>query len=534
MTLNSRHSLNAGDFHMAIRKRLYSKKFFIANLVILGVILGFGAALLVGKGLGRPVGGQANGEVSSGRVSDVAISEVAAETPNNQVTPEVNAALSQAEAVQEAFRYVAKTTLPSVVELDVTEKATDTQKSQPSIPFEFFFNQPDDNNTQQTPEEGLGSGVIVRRTGKTVYVLTNNHVAGNADKIKVILNDGREFAGSLVGADDRKDIALVKFETDDKDIIVAKLGDSSRIEVGDWAIALGSPFGLVSSVTTGIISAVGRNGGPDGNINDFIQTDAAINKGNSGGALVNIRGEVIGINTWIASPTGGSVGLGFAIPINNVKGAIDDLITHKQVQYGWLGVSLLDIPSDKASAREMGLEGKKGGFVAQVFLNGPAAKGGILPGDFITAINGTSVKSQDELVRKVGDIPAGTYATFDLIRNGTRREVRVRIDLRDKTVASSNKDLFPGVSAISLESDSIDKTKLPASVKSGVLVTDVVAKSPASVMGVKAGDIIVKINDQKVSSLATFYSLLNAPGSKLVFTVVRDGQTLDTLAFNRK
>lgn len=514
---------------MAIRKKLYSKKYFIANLIILGVIIGFAFAFLGSRSLGKPANGQAS------NLSSSAIPAVEAETPSMQVTPEVNAALNQAEAVQNAFRYVAKSTLPSVVELDVVEKASDSSKTQPSIPFEFFFNQPDDGNSQQAPEEGLGSGVIVRRTDKTIYVLTNNHVAGNADKIKVILSDGREFSGSLVGADERKDIALVKFETNDHDITVAKLGDSSQIEVGDWAIAVGSPFGLVSSVTTGIISAVGRNGGPDGNISDFIQTDAAINKGNSGGALVNIRGEVIGINTWIASPTGGSVGLGFAIPINNVKGAIDDLITHKQVQYGWLGVSLLDVPSDKASAKEMGLEGKKGGFVAQVFLNGPADKGGILPGDFITAIDGSPVKSQDELVRKVGDIPAGSYASFDLIRNGSKREVRVRIDLRDKNVASSNKDLFPGLSVLSLESESIDKSKLPSNVKNGVLVTDVVAKSPASVMGVKTGDIILKINDQKVTSMASFYSLLNASGSsKLVFTISRDGQTLDTLAFNKK
>ena len=162
-----------------------------------------------------------------------------------------------------------------------------------------------------------------------------------------------------MGADERKDVALIKFETSDPDIVVAKLGDSSKSEVGDWAIAFGSPLGLVSSVTTGIVSALGRNGGPDGNINDFIQTDAAINKGNSGGALVNIQGEVIGINTWIASPTGGSIGLGFAIPINNVKSAIEDFINHKQIQYGWLGVSLLNLNADKATAKELNVEGKK-------------------------------------------------------------------------------------------------------------------------------------------------------------------------------
>lgn len=512
---------------MALHKKLYSRNFFIANLIILGVIIGFAFAFLGGRSL--------NGASSS---SKVALPTVQAETPSVQVTPEVGAALGQAEAVQNAFRYVAKTVLPSVVELDVVDKASDSPKTQQTIPFEFFFGPQDQQDQQNTPkfgEEGLGSGVIVRRNGKTVYVLTNNHVAGNAEKITVIMSDGREFAGSLVGTDDRKDVALVKFETSDPDITIAKLGDSSKIEVGDWAIAFGSPFGLVSSMTTGIVSAVGRNGGPDGNINDFIQTDAAINKGNSGGALVNIRGEVIGINTWIASPTGGSVGLGFAIPINNIKGAIDDFINHKQIQYGWLGVSLLNITSDKANAKELGLEGKKGAFVAQVFKGGPAYKAGILPGDFITAIGGVEVKSQDELVRKVGDIPAGSSTTIDLVRNGEKRSFKVKIDLRDKTIASNNKDLFPGLSVISLESDSVDKTKLPANSKGGVLVADVVATSPASTMGVKPGDIIIKVNDQKVNGLASFYTLINDPNvAKITFTVQREDQTLETLAFNKK
>jgi len=509
---------------MALQKKLYSKTFFIANLIILGVIIGFVFAFTGGRSLG-------------GAAQKVSLPQVQAETPSVQVTPEVGAALSQAESVQNAFRYVATTVLPSVVELDVVDKVSDTPKTQPTIPFEFFFGPQDQQSPQDTPkfgQEGLGSGIIVRKEGKTVYVLTNNHVAGNADKITVIMSDGREFNASLVGADERKDVALVKFETSDPDIVVAKLGDSSKSQVGDWAIAFGSPLGLVSSVTTGIVSALGRNGGPDGNINDFIQTDAAINKGNSGGALVNIQGEVIGMNTWIASTTGGSIGLGFAIPINNIKGAIEDFINHKQIQYGWLGVSLLNLNADKATAKELGLEGKKGAFVAHVFRNGPADKGGILPGDFITGLAGVEVKSQDELVRKVGDIPAGTSTTIDLIRAGKKLSLRIKMDLRDKNVASSNKDIFPGLSAISLESDSIDKTKIPAGTKGGIVVTDVVAKSPASIMGVKPGDIIIKVNDKKLDGLISFYTIINDPQEKkLTFTVVREDQTLDTLAFNK-
>ena len=510
---------------MALHKKLYSKKFFIANLIVLGVIIGFVFAFVGGRNLGG----------NQGRVASLPV--VQAETPSVQVTPEIGAALSQAEAVQTAFRYVSTTVLPSVVELDVVDKVTEAPKTQPNIPFEFFFGPQDQQSQPNTPQfgqEGLGSGVIVRQDGKTVYVLTNNHVAGNAQKITVIMSDGRKFPGTLVGADERKDIALVKFETSDRDIVVADLGDSSKIQVGDWAIALGSPLGLVSSVTAGIVSALGRNGGPDGNINDFIQTDAAINQGNSGGALVNIRGEVIGINTWIATQTGGSVGLGFAIPINNVKGAIDDFIAHKSIRYGWLGVSLLNIGSDTATAKDLGIEGKNGAFVAHVFKNGPAYKAGILPGDYVTAIGGTEIKSQDDLVRKVGDLAAGTTTSVDLIRGGKSLSLEVKIDLRDKNIASNNKDLFPGLSVLSIKSEAVDQSKIPDNAKEGIIVTDVVAKSPASVMGLKAGDIIIKVNDKKVEGLIWFYATINDPKEKkLTFTIVREDQTIDTLAFNK-
>ncbi|HEY9055424.1 MAG TPA: Do family serine endopeptidase [Rectinemataceae bacterium] len=511
---------------MSIRKKMYSRGFFIANLIILGAVIGFVFAFVGGKNLGSGVASEAP-----------ALTRLQAENNSGIVGKDTETALSQAEGVQKAFRYVAKTVLPSIVELDVVDKAETSPKTQPTIPFEFFFGPRENDGEDKGPrfgQEGLGSGVIVRRSGKTVYVLTNHHVAGNADKITVMMSDGREFEGSLVGSDERKDIALVKFETQDSDIVVAKLGDSSTIDVGDWAIAFGSPLGLVSSVTAGIVSAVGRDGGPDGNINDFIQTDAAINKGNSGGALVNIRGEVIGINTWIASNTGGSVGLGFAIPINNVKQAIDDFITHKQIQYGWLGVSLLNLTADKATARELGVDNLKGAFVAHVFKGGPADKAGVLPGDFITGIGNQPVKSQDELVRKVGDLSAGTTVDLDLVRNGKRMSLKVKVDLRDKNIAASNKDIFPGLSVISLASDRVDQKKLPSGSAGGVMVTDVLAKSPASVMGVKPGDIIVAVNDRKVEGLKSFYVLLNDPKEKKIrFTILREDQTVDTLALNR-
>jgi S1-C subfamily serine protease len=286
--------------------------------------------------------------------------------------------LAVLEAMQDVFRAVSDGVLPSVVELDVVEKRT-----APANPFGFipFFGDRGDGQQREYEQQGLGSGVIVRRTGKTYYVLTNNHVAGKATEISVKLFDGREITGKLIGTDDRKDIALVAFDSDDPNIPIAVLGDSDTVRVGDICFAMGTPLGFDSSVTQGIVSAIGRTGQNIENISEFIQTDAAINQGNSGGPLVNIYGEVIGINTWIASPSGGSAGLGFSITINNVKKAIEDFISNGKVTYGWMGVALVEI--SKEYKKDLGVEDKTGAFASQVYLESPAAKGGLQAGDFV-------------------------------------------------------------------------------------------------------------------------------------------------------
>ena len=506
---------------MSFLSKLRPKKFPLVGLVLTGILIGFGLAFL--------------GFSLSSHGPDL---RIRAETPGlaSEQSPEVGQAITQATSVQSAFRYVAQTVLPSVVEIDVTstKKASDSKDEQ--NPWKYFFGQPEDGSSpdQEYQEEGLGSGIIVKRDGKTVYVLTNNHVAGDADKdgIKVILVDGREFPATLVGADTRKDIAVVKFETEDKDIVVAKLGNSSALEVGDWAIAVGNPFGFSSSVTIGVVSAIGRTGGPDDNISDFIQTDAAINKGNSGGALVNIRGEVVGMNTWIASPTGGSIGLGFAIPIDRAKKAIEDLIGKGKVEYGWLGIQMPDL--DKASAVELGLDGKKGAFVAEVYLGSPAQKSGILPGDVIVKANGAEVKAADSIVRLVSDMPAGQSAVFTVVRDGKQMDIKVVIEARKDSVASNDANLFPGMTAVSLKSEIVDQSKLPKGVK-GIIVTSVFPKTPAAVIGLKPGDIVTEVNEKACPTLRDFYRLLNDPAAKkLAFTVYRDGETVTTLAYVRK
>jgi len=510
---------------MSLLKKLYSRNFFILNLVLVGTLIGFGLAY---TGFSRTAS-------SAAAVPAVAIR---AESPMASAPAEVKAALAQAEAVQNAFRYVAEQVQPSIVEINVVETATKGDNPQNQLPWRFFFGTPQDREQQDQvqpeprQEKGLGSGIIVKRDGKTVYVLTNNHVAGNASEITVITHDEKEFKATLVGADDRKDLALVKFETDAKDIVVATLGDSSALRVGDWAIAIGSPFGLVSSVTAGIVSAVGRTGGPDNNISDFIQTDASINRGNSGGALVNIRGEVVGMNTWIASPTGGSIGLGFAIPINNAKKAINDFISRGKVEYGWVGVSLREI--DKATAVELGTDPKKGAFAAHVFKQSPAEKAGILPGDVVLWADGEEVKSVDQLVRIVGDLPVGKSTRFSVLRDGKTLDLTIEVEPRKISVASNDGNVYPGVDVVSLKSEDLDKDKLPKVAK-GVFVANVLAKSAAATVGLKPGDIITEINEKGVATVADFYRLLNDPATrKVAFTVERDGTTVTTLAYVKK
>ena len=437
------------------------------------------------------------------------------------------------EALQNSFNAISSGVLPSVVEIDVTEKTTVTQMN----PFEdfpfWFFGTPNgtDNKKPKTREyeqKGLGSGVIVRRTGDTVYVLTNNHVAGKATKITVNLNDGQKFDAKLVGADERSDIALVSFEAKkDSNIVVAALGDSDNVKVGDIVLAMGAPLGYSQSVTQGIVSATGRSGDQIGNMNDFIQTDAAINQGNSGGPLVNIYGEVIGINTWIASSSGGSQGLGFSLPINSLKKSIEDFISSGKITYGWLGVSLLDVKDDYK--KELGVAGKNGALASQVFLDSPGQKGGMQAGDFIIEVNGKAIKNQNELMREVGYLPAGKTAAFKVIRNGKIVELSVKIEERTDKITQDNTKLWPGFIAAPLSDEFKKELNLEDKKVKGVVVMNVLEKSPAAAMRIQNGDVITAVNDKKVSNIQEFYDALNLNSKKEIwFDVYDDGHTLST------
>ena len=322
-------------------------------------------------------------------------------------------------------------------------------------------------------------------------------------------------------------LPILSFQCSDK-VPVAIFGDSDSLEVGDIVLAIGSPYGYESTVTCGIVSGLGRKS--TGNVSsytDYIQTDASINPGNSGGALVNMKGEVVGINTWIATQSGGSVGLGFAIPSNNAKRIANDFITKGKVEYGWLGVSIDSVEGNDYPdlRKDLGLGNKGGGIVLGVFKNSPADKAGILPGDFITKINGTVISDSSQLTKVIGTIPPKEKATFTLIRNKKEMTLSVVLEARDEEdKVQANRDIYPGFLAINIDEKMRTKGEL-GDIK-GVMIVAVSQGTAAEQANLKVGDIIQEINDKPVTNMAEFYSALNDKSSKKMFQISRNGQKI--------
>ena len=503
---------------MNFAQRLSSKNLLVFNLVLIGVIFGFSLAFL----------------------SFSCSTPKARYTARAQENPVIvsEGSLAIAEGLQNAFNAVSDTVLPSVIELKTVSVRRQNIPNFNGIPWEFFFGPrergPERGQEREFRSQGLGSGIIVRHKDGMYYALTNHHVVDNSTEIRVATKDGREYPAELVGKDERKDLAMVSFKTNDT-YPLAVLGDSDMVRVGDWAIAMGNPLGeqFSFSVTMGIVSAVGRTGGPGGNINDFIQTDAPINQGNSGGPLVNIRGEIIGINTWIASNTsgGGNVGLGFAIPINNVKRSIDEFIDTGTTSYGWLGVSLIE--PGKEITEALGIQGKRGALASQVFLESPADKGGISPGDFITHVDGKEARGVNQLTMMVGDLKPGDRATFTVIRDGAQQNIQVRIEARTNEVASDNKKLWPGVHLIPLTDELRESFELARDAK-GLFAVQVIANTPADIVGLRQGDLVTAINGETIKDLPGYYKMLREKtGKELWFGITRSDSSLETLKFKR-
>ena len=367
---------------------------------------------------------------------------------------------------------------------------------------EDFFRKFFDGQEEGLTQRGLGSGVIIDASG---YVLTNNHVVEKATTIKVELSDGREIKAKVVGTDPHTDLAVLKMEKVET-YPVAQLGDSDQVEVGDWVVAVGCPFGFKETATHGIISAKGRDISREIGTNlmeDFFQTDAVINPGNSGGPLVSMKGEVIGINTAIQTNTGSYVGIGFAIPINLAKSIYQQLLKGGKVVRGWLGVGIQELTPELSE--NFGIKGKKGVVVNSVFEGGPADKGGLKNGDVITLFNGKKVENPRELQGAVALVAPGSDVPVVFYREGKQKTLTIQLGERDKGEASIKKSPL-GQEDTEQETLGFSSKSLTASLreqyglksKDGVLVTRVDSSSPAYEAGLRHGDVIHEINKHKV------------------------------------
>ena len=423
------------------------------------------------------------------------------------------AAASEPMMIPASFSQLAETVSPAVVNI----RTVKTLKGGGPVlrhfqrepfgreqPFQDFFERFFGEEMQREfKQPSLGSGFIIDKEG---YVVTNNHVIEDADQIKVKLGDEKEFDAQVVGRDPSTDLALLKIKAA-QDLPVVKLGDSAQLKIGQWVVAIGSPFGLERTVTAGIVSAKGRVIG-SGPYDDFIQTDASINPGNSGGPLINMKGEVAGINTAIVAS---GQGIGFAIPIDLAKGIIAQLKAGGEVTRGWLGVAIQDVSPEMADY--YGVEAKKGVFVADVFKGDPAEAAGIRPKDIIVEVNGQKVETTRQLTSLVANIPVGQAAKVKVLREGQPRTFQVKIAKRDdaKTAARGEPPEKRGEDPLGLRVSALTPEiaqRFAIGETAGVIVTDVQNGTPAEEAGVRAGDLIKEINHTPVESVADYRAAL--------------------------
>jgi serine protease Do len=374
----------------------------------------------------------------------------------------------------------------------------------PQQPFQDFFDRFfGDRMQKEFKQPSLGSGFIIDKSG---FVVTNNHVIEGADQIKVKLDDESEFEAEVIGRDPSTDIAVLKLKAD-RDLPAAKLGNSDALKIGQWVVAIGSPFGLERTVTAGIVSAKGRVIG-SGPYDDFIQTDASINPGNSGGPLLDMQGEVVGINTAIVAS---GQGIGFAIPINLAKNIIVQLKSEGEVTRGWLGVAIQDL--SKEMADYYGIESKKGVFVADVFEGDPADEAGIKPKDIILGVNGKTVESSHQLTALIAGLGVGETATVNILRDGREIDITVEIAKRDADKIAGRKSLQPESAELGMRvSDMTPELarRFNLSETTGVVVTEIEAEGKAAEADVRVGDIIKEINHVSIDSLDDYNMVLKS------------------------
>lgn len=424
--------------------------------------------------------------------------------------------LQTATSLSDSFKNVARALKPSVVSISSIKRIEVAQGDirrrfgNNQIPDDFrrffgddffdrfFFDMPAPRRGYQ--QQGLGTGVIVRNDG---YILTNNHVVADADEVKVTLSDKRQFDAEVVGTDKATDVAVLKIDA--KNLKAAAWGNSAALEVGDWVLAIGSPFGLEQTVTAGIVSAKGRANVGITDYEDFIQTDAAINPGNSGGPLVNLRGEVVGINTAIASRTGGNLGVGFAIPSDMASSVMNKLIDHGEVERGYIGAAIQDLTPDLADS--FGYDGNNGVLVGDVVTDGPASKAGLQTGDIVLELDGKPMKSSSQLRNTVAATPAGTRAKMKIFRNGQEQVLEVKIGQLEASARIASRDGATdndlGITVKTLMPEMSRQMGYDENTK-GVVVTEIDPTSPAASVGIRPRDVITSINGTDIEDASGF------------------------------
>jgi len=424
------------------------------------------------------------------------------------------------------FAAVVKAVLPAVVNISSSRLV-----KPPGNQLNPFFNNPffqqffGGQMPQPRPqrEEALGSGVIVSPDG---YIMTNNHVVDKATEIKVFLSNKQEYPAKVVGTDSKTDIAVLKIQANNLPTVT--FGDSSKLQVGDYALAIGDPFGIGETVTMGIVSATARSGLDIENYEDFIQTDAAINPGNSGGALINARGELIGINTAILSGgSGGNQGVGFAIPINLARYVMGQILKYGKVTRGWLGVGIQDVSAPVA--KTYGVPANQGAIISDVEPNGPGAKAGLQRGDVITQLNGQPVQGANDLKLKIGELRPGTTAHLKILRDGKPQDVSLTLGQQPQSgqqqagaAGPQQQGLMQGVEVQNLTPDILQQLGLSSDTK-GVVVANVASGSAAELAGLRRGDVIEQVNRHPVDSVSQYEREIRMAGDQAIVLLVNRG-----------
>lgn len=455
----------------------------------------------------------------------------ASATPAPAVAPVTTPAPAVAAGSLPELTTLIKQNSAAVVNISVEGKSSGGMGGLPEgLPPElerFFRGMPDMEPERRT--QASGSGFIVSADG---YVITNAHVVEDAKSIKVGLNDRRELPAEIVGVDKLSDIALLKVKADNLPIV--QLGDSDKLEVGQWVVAIGAPFGLDHSATQGIVSALSRSL-PDGTYVPFIQTDVAVNPGNSGGPLFDLGGRVVGVNSQIYSRSGGYMGISFAIPVNVAKNVIEQLKTSGQVSRGWLGVEIQDM--DQGLASSFNLSQPDGALVASVQPGSPADKAGVQAGDIITSFGTGAVKSASDLPLLVGNTPVGTQVPVKVLRAGAEKSLDVTIaKLEDKDGESPKVATAQGESGmLGLVVSTLSASELKSrELDNGVLIQEVLADSAAEKAGLEAGDVIVSVNNQNITTPAELKTVVQAaPADKPLAMLVMQGEHMRFLAVTK-